>query len=90
LKSGWTGTRPDWIRQSSGIREKNKERIIRVLAEKISRKEIRSPKFSFPEGLSKSEQLEMVLKWWDDHSFHLRFAVRTPAFLNELLDHTPG
>jgi lysine 2,3-aminomutase len=71
-----------------GIREKNKERIVRVLAEKISRKEIRSPKFSFPEGLSRSEQLETVLKWWDDHSFHLRFAVRTPAFLNELLDHT--
>jgi lysine 2,3-aminomutase len=70
------------------IREKNKDRIIRVLAEKIAHKEIRSPKFSFPEGLSKSEQLEMVGRWWDDHSFHLRFAVRTPGFLNELLDHT--
>jgi lysine 2,3-aminomutase len=70
------------------IREKNKERIIRILAEKIAGKEIRSPKFSFSEGLSKSEQVEQVRKWWDDHAFHLRFAVRTPGFLNELLDYT--
>lgn len=70
------------------IRENNRERIIRILAEKIASKAIRSPKYSFPEGLSKTEQIEMVRSWWNDHSFHLRFAVRTPDFLNELLDHS--
>ncbi len=79
-----SGLDPDIVR----IREKNKSRIIRILAQKIQDKEIRSPKYSFPDGLEHSKQLELVEKWWEDHSFHLRFAVRTPDFLNELLDYT--
>ena len=70
------------------LRKKNKERIIRILADKIARKQIRSPKYSFPEGLTREEQLTLVARWWEEHTFHLRFAVRTPDFLNELLDHT--
>lgn len=79
-----SGLEPEIIR----IRKDNKERIIRILAKKISTGEIRSPKYSFPESLSTEGQLALVHKWWDDHAFHLRFAVRTPDFLNELLDYT--
>ena len=70
------------------IRKKNKERIIRILAGKIASGEIRSPKYSFKPGITFDEQLKKVREWWDDHSFHLRFAVRSPGFLNELLDYT--
>jgi len=30
----------------------------------------------------------LVNQWWDDHIFHLRFAVRNPDLLNELLDYS--
>ena len=74
--------------QIVGIRERNKERIIGVLADKIDSGAIRSPKYSFPPGLGRQQRLALVRKWWNDHAFHLRFAVRSPDFLNELLDHT--
>lgn len=67
------------------IREKNKERIIQVLIAKIESREIKSPKYQFPPNSSMEEKTELMNKWWDDHVFHLRFAVRTPEMLNELL-----
>jgi lysine 2,3-aminomutase len=70
------------------IRQQNKERIIGILAWKIDNGEIKSPKYSFPKGLSWDEKINMVTKWWDDHVFHLRFAVRSPEMLNDLLDNT--
>jgi lysine 2,3-aminomutase len=86
---GWMNRYPSGLDpQIISIRQNNKHRIIRILAEKIRSGEIKSPKYSFPEGISKDEELSLVHLWWEDHSFHLRFAVRTPAFLNELLDHT--
>ena len=27
-------------------------------------------------------------RWWEDYNFHLRFAIRSPEFLNELLDYS--
>lgn len=86
---GWMDRYPSGLDPAIvGIREENKERIIRILADKIAGKEIRSPRFSFQEKRSRKEQLEQVRLWWNDHAFHLRFAVRSPGFLNELLDHT--
>ena len=79
-----SGLEPAIIR----IRKKNKERIIRILAEKIDRGLIRSPKYSFPKAIDHDEKIRLVNQWWEDHTFHLRFAVRTPDVLNELLDHT--
>jgi lysine 2,3-aminomutase len=38
--------------------------------------------------LSTAEKIEKVREWWNDHLFHLRFAVRTPGLLNELLDYS--
>ncbi len=70
------------------LRKKNKERIIGILARKIDNKEISSTRFYFEEGLSRVQKLEKMHEWWDNHLFHLRFAVRSPDLLNEMLDHT--
>ncbi len=70
------------------MRQKNKERIIKILADKIDKKEIKSSEFKFPESISFEEKVDLVNQWWNDERFHLRFAVRNPDLLNELLDYT--
>lgn len=70
------------------MREENKERIIRILAERIESCEPNDPKYFFEKSLSTAEKIEKVREWWNDHLFHLRFAVRTPGLLNELLDYS--
>ncbi len=70
------------------IREKNKERIIRVLIDKIDNKELHSKRFFFPEGISFEEKRKLMFEWWDNYLFHLRFAIRKPALLNEVLGHS--
>jgi lysine 2,3-aminomutase len=67
------------------IRKQNKERIIHILAEKIDSGEITSPKYKFPANLTWKEKITLMSNWWNDHVFHLRFAVRNPDLLNELL-----
>jgi lysine 2,3-aminomutase len=78
------GIEPEIIR----IREKNKERIISLLTRRIDKGEIKSSKYQFPEGISQQEKITLVKKWWDSHVFHLKFAVRDPDFLNELLGYS--
>jgi len=70
------------------IRSKNKERIIRVLIDKIDKKEMHSKRFFFPEGISFEEKRKLMYAWWDNYLFHLRFAVRKPELLNEMLGHS--
>lgn len=70
------------------IRQQNKNRIISILIQKIESQQIRSSRYGFPPGLSLQEKTSLVNQWWDDYLFHLRFAVRDPDFLNELLDYT--
>jgi len=67
------------------IREKNKERIIRVLIEKIDQKVLTSQRFVFPEKASYDEKVKLMYAWWDNYLFHLRFAIRKPELLNEML-----
>ncbi len=43
-------------------------------------------RYAFKTGMTRKEKTEKVRQWWDDYRFHLRFAVRSPALLNELLD----
>jgi lysine 2,3-aminomutase len=86
----------EWMQRHPGgldpkiieIRKKNKARIIDVLARKIDSGEIKSPRFKFSHNLTWDEKIATVNHWWDDHIFHLRFAVRDPDLLNELLDHS--
>ncbi len=67
------------------LREENRERILKIIIEKIDAGEIKDSKFFFDEGMSQEQKYLKTLEWWDDRLFHLRFAVRSPEMLNELL-----
>lgn len=70
------------------IQETNKERIVKVLAKKIKSKSETDSRYAFESGLSKSEKIGKVNEWWEDWNFHLKFAVRDPKTLNEMLDYS--
>jgi lysine 2,3-aminomutase len=67
-------------------RESNKERIIQILIDRLESCEPGDRRYAFKAGMTRLEKTEKVRLWWDDYRFHLRFAVRSPALLNELLD----
>jgi lysine 2,3-aminomutase len=67
------------------LREENRERILKILIRKIESGEIKSRTFHFEPGLSEEEKFQLALTWWQDKDFHLRFAIRSPELLNELL-----
>jgi len=69
-------------------RETNRERIIRILVERIESCEPGESRYAFDEDMSLDQKIEKVREWWGEYMFHLRFAVRSPALLNELLDHS--
>lgn len=67
------------------LREENKDRILTIIIEKINRGEIKDDHYFFEHEKTKEEKLETARKWWKERLFHLRFAVRSPKLLNELL-----
>jgi lysine 2,3-aminomutase len=67
-------------------RLKNKKRIIKVLAREISNNPKPSAKYSFEQDDLLSDKLKKVERWWDDYHFHLKYAIRKPGLLNEMLD----
>ncbi|MCD4679602.1 MAG: KamA family protein, partial [Bacteroidales bacterium] len=67
------------------LREENRERILKIIIEKIDKGEINDSKFNFKRDMSQEQKYLLTLEWWNDKLFHLRFAVRTPDLLNELL-----
>jgi lysine 2,3-aminomutase len=70
------------------LRQENRDRIIRILIEKLESGEIKSSRYNFEPGLSQAEKKEKMNKWWNESRFHLNFAVRSPELLNELLDYS--
>lgn len=70
------------------LREENRDRIIRILISKIKKGEIQDKKYFFEDALTAEEKYTMMLAWWQEKTFHLRFAVRTPELLNELLGYS--
>ena len=70
------------------LREENKLRIIRVLMDHISSGNISSRRYYFDQGISEKEKMEKMQQWWEEHHFHLHFAVRSPELLNRMLDHS--
>lgn len=68
------------------IRKENRDRIIQILIQKIDEGEIKSPNYYFEKGMSSEQKYMRMLQWWDDRKFHLRFAIRSPKFLNELMN----
>ena len=85
-----------WMdRYSSGIdpevvwlRKKNKLRILKIIIKKIDERRIKGKAYSFKKGMSRQKKLALAKTWWNDYKFHLKFAVRTPEDLNEMLDYS--
>ncbi len=77
-----TGLNPSIIK----MREENKDRILRIIIKKLERGDIKSKKYFFEEGMSEQQKLEKAHQWWKEPDFHLKFAVRSPHALNEMLE----
>ncbi len=87
--SGWmdrfpSGLDPRIVR----LREENKKRIIEILMEQIDSGEVQSQSYFFETGLDQDKKLQKMEEWWQDHRFHLRFAIRSPELLNRMLNHS--
>jgi lysine 2,3-aminomutase len=67
------------------LREENRDRIISIILKKIDKGEITDSKYYFEPDLSYEQKFLKALKWWEESAFHLRFAIRSPDLLNELL-----
>lgn len=65
--------------------DKNKKRILEIIIEKIDLGEMSHPRFTFDNRMSDEQKLERALQWWEDHTFHLSFAIRDPELMNEML-----
>jgi len=86
----------EWIdRHPSGldpeivaIRNESRDRIIRKFIDMMDKGRIHDAKFVFKPGMSKHDKYSTMLKWWQTRLFHLRFAIRDPEVLIEMLDHS--
>src|SRR6056297_2194225 len=86
----------DWMnRHPSGldenivkIREENKTRIINLFIKKIDEGEINNSIFKFESDWDYKKKYNKMLEWWDSKIFHLKFAIREPDLLNEMLDYS--
>jgi lysine 2,3-aminomutase len=70
------------------LREENRDRILGILIDRMDRGEINSARFEFVPGMKRQEKLQQAQEWWNDMQFHLRFAVRSPELLNEMLGYS--
>ncbi|MCP3898251.1 MAG: KamA family protein [Desulfobacteraceae bacterium] len=85
-----------WMdRHSSGLdqevvlqRKANKLRILKIIIKIIDEKRVKSNRYKFKKGMSRQKKLALAKAWWNDYKFHLKFAVRTPEDLNEMLDNS--
>ena len=68
------------------IRKKNKKRILGIIIKRIDSGKIKSASYNFDEGITDDEKFKKANEWWNDKNFHLKFAVRSPELLNEMLD----
>ena len=67
------------------LRNENKERILKIIMEQIDSGHVKSSRFVFQDGWTEKQKYQALLEWWDDYKFQLKFAVRSPALLNEML-----
>jgi len=67
---------------------RNKKRIVNIFIKKFDEGVFQSKKFKFHDNMSQEDKYWKIREWWNDYSFHLRFAVRNPDLLNELLDYS--
>ncbi len=67
---------------------KNKKRIVNLFIKKLDDGIFQSNKFKFDKDMTQEDKYWKVREWWNDYSFHLRFAIRDPDLLNEMLDYS--
>jgi len=82
MKKYPSGTEEEIVR----LREINKDRIINALIKRIDKIKSPNSKYHFKPEMSHEIKYQKMLEWWNEHTFHLKFAVRTPEMLNELLN----
>jgi len=70
------------------LRKNNKNRIIKILINKLDEGKIKSRRYSFEPKLSQKEKERKMTEWWNESHFHLKFAIRSPEMLNEMLDYS--
>lgn len=70
------------------LRKESKNRIIKILIKKIDNREISDSKYYFEKDDNLESKYKKMLEWWQDKTFLLRFAIRTPELLNEMLDYS--
>ncbi len=86
---GWMGRHASGLsRTVIAARKENRERILSILLDRIDDGKIVREPFTFDAGMTREEKLHRMRYWWQDHSFHLSFAIREPALLNEMLDNS--
>ena len=69
-------------------REESKQRIITKIISRIERRQSAHPHYFFPESLNIDEKIRLVEAWWNNYSFHLHMAIKSPDELNFYLDNT--
>lgn len=70
------------------IRKQNRDRIIKVIIEKMDAGELKSLRYQFEEGMTQEQKFLRVTDWWNETNFHLKFAARSPKMLNEMLNNS--
>lgn len=70
------------------IREENKNRILWAIIRRIDAGKIVTSSFTFSPGISDEQKYQKALEWWENKNFHLRFAIRSPELLNEMLGYS--
>lgn len=79
-----SGTDPRIVK----LRQENRDRIINILIKKMEDGLISDSKYKFEPNLTQEQKFMQMIEWWNDSLFHLRFAVKSPDLLNELLDYS--
>ncbi len=89
LLSEWMGRHPSGLDVDIlEMRKLNRERILGIIINRMERGEISDQQFKFVPGMTREQKFKRALEWWNDYHFHLRFAIRDPELLNEMLDFT--
>lgn len=70
------------------LREANKKRILHIIIKRIDGGMVHSERYQFQPDMTFDEKYKLALQWWETSHFHLKFAVRTPELLNEMLDNS--
>jgi lysine 2,3-aminomutase len=85
----WMGRHPSGLDpEVVEMRKENKDRIIRTFIRKMEEGEITNSVFYLNPEWSDQEKYDKMLEWWDSRLFQLKFAIRSPGLLNEMLGYS--